>query len=39
MDQTVRLIACSLRGKAGRQQPRLKPSDNVPTIAGLAPEP
>src|SRR5438105_4070603 len=39
IDQTVRPIARSLRGWSGEATDRSKPSDNVPTLARVAPEP
>jgi len=38
-DQTVRPIACSLRGWSGEATDRSKPSDNVPTRASVASQP
>jgi RNA-directed DNA polymerase len=38
-DQTAHLIARSLRGWSGEATDRSKPSDNVPTLARVAPEP
>ena len=38
-DQTVHLFARSLRGWSGEATDRSKPSDNVPTLARVAPEP
>jgi hypothetical protein len=39
IDQTVRPIGRSLRGWSGEATDRSKPSDNVPTLARVAPEP
>jgi len=39
IDQTVHLIARSLRGWSGEATDRSKPSDNVPTFARMAPKP
>jgi hypothetical protein len=38
-DQTAHPIARNLRGKSGEATDRSKPSDNVPTLARVAPEP
>src|SRR5229473_4784048 len=39
LDQTARLIARSLQGRAGRQRTVLEPLENVPTLARAAPKP
>jgi hypothetical protein len=37
--QTVRPVARSLRGWTGEAANRSKPSDNAPTLVGVAPKP
>jgi hypothetical protein len=39
LDQTVRPIARSLQGRAGRQRTVLEPLENVSTLAKAAPKP